>query len=751
MADGTRLGSQSRLASLADGLKGYRLEIVGLLVACWGLTTLAAMVGLTDGALIGAFSEGAFDAFGVGAPAIGLALLMAGVALVAHRSVSFRSPYVFRLLGLFLFWLVCMVAAELALPAAEWRASYGGALGYLLAGALRALAGNLVAWAVILVLAAEAMHLTLRFSWRSVFRSIAHSLEQAGRRMLAAVWSSLMSLGHAIGRSVRRRVARKPVERPRAEVFVSPYPVNEDEPQSAEEHEPTPVGEVEPEPAMEEEEVVEEPPAVMPSLDLFDPPKRSDGSEADEAIRATIIEDTLSSFDIPAKVMDVQRGPTITRFGIDPGDVDDVVNGQPVRRKIRVNKISALIDDLSLALSAGPIRVEAPIPGRSLVGIEVPNTAVSLVGIRELLGSSEYQEGKGPLLVALGKEVSGRAFVVSLSSMPHLLIAGATGTGKSVCISAILTSLLFTYGPRDLKLLLVDRKQVELVRYNGVPHLLGRVETTVEGAVAALRWACKLMDDRYTEFAEWGVRDLAGYNALSGVEKLPRIVIVIDELADLMLSAPDEAEKPIGRLAQMARATGIHLVLATQRPSVDVVTGLIKTNIPARISFAMATQTDSRVILDSGGAENLIGNGDMLFISPSSGKLHRLQGTFVSEEETRRLVQFWREQVGVGERLPVAPWSGMISEEQEDHDDMFDQAVAVAREVSAVSASYLQRRLRIGYPRAANLLGLLEQAGIVGPASGGGRSRTVLQPSDDDDELFDEGELEELVDEDEEE
>ncbi len=726
MAGGARLGTQSRLYGLADGLKHYRVEIVGLLVAGWGIVTLVAMVGLTDGALIGAFSEGLFDAFGVGAPAIGVALVTAGLAMTFRRPLSLRSRGMVRLAGLCLLWLACMVAAELAAPAGSGRDSYGGALGSAVGGALRAVAGSLAAWVVTAALAAEALHLVLRFSWKAACRAL-------GQALIVLV----VGIGKAVSAAVRSLIAHARVskERARAEVFAYEPETGESvaEPDTLQEA-------VEPEPAPE-------PPAPMPSLDLFDPPTRADGSGADEAVRATIIEDMLSAFGIPAKVKEVQRGPAFTRFGLEPGYVQRMVNGVPVRRKIRVNKISALTEDLSLVLAAAPIRVEAPIPGRPLVGIEVPNSAVSLVRMGELLSSPEYEAGEGPLLVALGKEVSGRPFVISLARMPHLLIAGATGTGKSVCISAILTSLLFAYRPSELRLLLVDRKQVELVRYNGVPHLLGRVETTVEGAIAALRWACKLMDDRYTEFAERGVRDIAGYNELPGIQRLPRMVIVIDELADLMLSAPDEAEKPIARLAQMARATGIHLVLATQRPSVDVVTGLIKTNIPARISFAVASQTDSRVILDSAGAEDLIGYGDMLFVTPDSGKQHRLQGTFVSEEETRRLVEFWYTQVGEGERLPVAPWSGML-EEEEDHDQMFDQAVAVAREVSAVSASYLQRRLRIGYPRAANLLGLLEQAGIVGPATGGGRSRPVLQQTED--ELFEEGELEELVNEDEE-
>jgi len=739
MASGTRLGSESRLSGLADGLKGHRIEIVGLLVTCWGLVASAATLGLTEGALVTPFCEAMFDIFGVGAPAIGPALVVAGLALVLPHPARLPRGIGRRLAGLGLLWLAILVAAELIAPAQGWRGSYGGAIGYWLGGTLKRATGSVVAGLVALAIAAEGLHLMLRFSWRS-----------AGRRVwrlvawVARWWRhQMVSLARRVWAGIRPARPR-PREVPPAVVTVSEAETKVDLEDAGAVTEAATEATQEREAAQEVPEPAPEVLVPLPPMDLFDAPVRSDGSGADEAIRATIIEDTLSSFGIPAKVKEVQRGPAFTRFGLEPGYVQKTVNGVPVRRKIRVNKIKALVNDLSLALSASPIRVEAPIPGRPLVGIEVPNSAVSLVRIRELLESPEYQGGGQPLLAALGKEVSGRAFVVPISRLPHLLIAGATGTGKSVCISAIITSLLFANRPAELRLILVDRKQVELTRYNGIPHLLGRVETTVEGAVAALRWACKEMDSRYTRFEDVGVRDLAGYNELPSVEKLPRFVIIVDELADLMLSAPEDAEKPIVRLAQMGRAVGIHLILATQRPSVDVVTGLIKANIPARISFAMASQTDSRVILDSAGAEDLMGQGDMLFVSPDSGKQHRLQGAFVSEEETRRLVEFWARQIGEGERLPVAPWSGMIPEE-EDHDQLFDQAVAVAREVSAVSASFLQRRLRIGYPRAAHLLSLLEEAGIVGPATGGGRSRPVLQQTED--ELFEEGELDALVNE----
>lgn len=736
MAGGSSRGFQSRLSRLADGLRDYRLEIVGLLVGCWGLISLAAMLGLTGGVLVSAFNDGLFNLFGIGAPALGVVLVLAGAALLVRTRLGNQAGR--RALGLALLWLSCLMAGELASPAGANEMGFGGALGHALAGTIRSLAGAWAAWLATLVVAAEGTHQVVGFSWRRLWVWMRATLAVLVRR----AQTSIRHLASDFARVLRRRRQPQAPFTPApamAAAAVTPEAV------------PDELAELEPSPeeatSAKESEEPEEEPLLMPPLDLFDPPVRSDGTTADDGIRATIIEETLAGFGIPVKVMEVQRGPAVTRFGLRPGYVQQTTGGTQVRRKVRVNKIKSLADDLALALAAAPIRVEAPIPGRPLVGIEVPNNAVSLVGIRELLEAPEFQGTTAPLPVALGKDISGRPFVISLSRMPHLLIAGATGSGKSVCISAILASLLYSCPPSELRLLLIDPKRVELVRYNGVPHLLGKVEVDVEGAIAALRWACKQMDQRYTEFAKEGVRDLAGYNALDSVEPLPRIVIIIDELADLMLTAPDEVEKAICRLAQMARATGIHLVVATQRPSVDVVTGLIKANFPARVAFAVTSLADSRVILDSPGAESLIGHGDMLYMPPDSSKLHRLQGTFVSEEETRRLVDFWRGQVD-SRRLPVAPWSGFL-EEEEDHDELFDQAVAVAREVSAVSASYLQRRLRIGYPRAARLLDLLEEAGVVGKATGGGRSRPVLKPGQEDEELFEEGELEELVEEDE--
>src|SRR5688500_5518219 len=361
--------------------------------------------------------------------------------------------------------------------------------------------------------------------------------------------------------------------------------------------------------------------------------------------RAILIQETLASFGAPVQVVKINRGPTITQFGAEPLFVET----RSGRTKVRVSKIASLADDLALALAAPRIRIQAPVPGHSYVGIEVPNDETSLVALRDLLESEVFQRNQNPLRFALGKDVTGHPVNTTLETMPHLLIAGTTGSGKSVCVNAILTCFLMHNTPDDLRLILIDPKRVELTSYNGIPHLLSPVVVEMPQVISALQWMMREMDKRYNLFAQLGSRNITDYNArmkLQGMKKLPFLVIVIDELADLMMIEPGETEQIITRLAQLARATGIHMILATQRPSVDVVTGLIKANFPARIAFAVASNTDSRVILDQPGAERLLGRGDMLFQAPDAPSAARLQGVFVSDTEIQSLVEFWRAQVG---------------------------------------------------------------------------------------------------------
>jgi S-DNA-T family DNA segregation ATPase FtsK/SpoIIIE len=457
--------------------------------------------------------------------------------------------------------------------------------------------------------------------------------------------------------------------------------------------------------------------------------------------RGRMIEETLLAFGAPVRVVEVNRGPTITQFGVEP----DYTEGRGGRRmKVKVSKISALADDLALALSAPSIRIQAPVPGKGYVGIEVPNNEIQVVALRDVMEAEAFLKIDSRLRLALGQDVSGHAVAANLTAMPHLLIAGTTGSGKSVCVNAIISCLLLQNTPDELRFVMIDPKRVELAPYNQVPHLLAPVVVDLERVVGALQWVSREMNDRYTKFSQAGVRNIDEYNrrVLSmGQRRLPYLVLVIDELADLMMLAPDETEKVITRLAQLARATGIHLIIATQRPSVDVVTGLIKANFPARIAFAVASSVDSRVVLDQPGAERLLGRGDMLFQAPDSPAPVRMQGAFVSEIELTRLLQHWKGQAierGVV-TPPLAPTAipsglpmkqGALWEEMGADDDgsdpLFDEAVEIVRRMRRASISLLQRRLRIGYTRSARLMDQLEEKGIVGPAQTGSQAREVL-------------------------
>jgi S-DNA-T family DNA segregation ATPase FtsK/SpoIIIE len=573
--------------------------------------------------------------------------------------------------------------------------------------------------------------------------------------------------------------ARKPApsraKATRAEKAAEPNKSAEDEPQAAEE----PQEEAEPEVLAGIEGSAIHRAWPMPSLDLLDQQREStiNEDEVDRTIqaRSLLIEETLHSFKVEARVVGVNPGPAVTQFEVQPAV------------GVKISKITTLEKDLALALAAPSIRIEAPIPGKSAVGIEIPNTAIAMVSLREVIDSEEFDASKGKLKLPLGKDIGGNPVVADMTRMPHLLVAGSTGSGKSVAINSFLSGLLLTHTPEALKLILVDPKMVELIVYNRIPHLLSPVVTELERVVPTLKWATREMERRYKVFARHGCRNLESYKQLgqrrADLEPMPYILIVIDELADLIMMAPDEVETYICRLAQMARATGIHLIIATQRPSVDVITGLIKANFPSRIAFAVTSQVDSRVILDTPGAERLLGRGDMLYIPVDSAKLVRIQGTYVSDREVEQIVDFWRhaqppeppapkdeqqrqekpslqqseyearnrelaarlatniEQEKAAASEPASddattaytPPAAFLSRNEQD--ELLPQALELVQQHKRASASLLQRRLRIGYSKAAQLIDLLEQQGVVGPAEGG-RSREVIrhengQPAED--------------------
>lgn len=457
-----------------------------------------------------------------------------------------------------------------------------------------------------------------------------------------------------------------------------------------------------------------------PSLSLLSAQKGAKADRGDIKENASIIESTLDSFGIRAKVMEVNGGPAVTQYAI------------RIAEGTKLSKIKGLSTDLALALAAptGTIRIEAPIPGRNLVGLEIPNRSPEYVTLQEIMTHPDMKKEKSRLAVGLGLGVSGAPIIADIKKMPHVLVAGSTGSGKSVCINTIITTLLFRNSPQELRFILVDPKRVELTGYNGIPHLLTPVITNTDQVVAALTWATKEMDKRYKMFAEVGVRNVEEYNELSGFTAMEYIVIVIDELADIMLSAPTKVEDLIVRLAQMARATGIHLILATQRPSVNVITGLIKANVPTRIAFNVASMIDSRVIIDSPGAEKLLGRGDMLYVPPDRPLPTRIQGTYVTNDEIKALIDYLKKtdagevkyQEEVTEKYIAGEDGGAGSSAR---DPEFDDAVNVVIAAGRASTSFLQRKMSLGYNKAARIMDQLETAGVVGPQEGA-KPRSIL-------------------------
>ena len=599
-------------------------------------------------------------------------------------------------------------------------ASRGGAIGATMWWALQSLVGGVGAWIAIVV---AALTLTLWLSNASLKRIIGRAVVAArGVRLpawkmpalrLPAMPKQHANLSEAFALPPRAEPSEKPDRRaafdvqPAAAVeseALVPVPVTP----RAVEPPPPPAGLPDERTVYGEYESAESVTAVrayrLPDLAIFDAPPTQ---VADDSNRAHVLEDTLASFGVGAKVTHIERGPSITRYELKP------------ERGVKISRIASLADDLALALAATSVRIEAPIPGKSAVGIEVPNQTVSIVAIREILDAFPNRGQVPPLWMALGKDITGRPVFGDLCKMPHLLVAGATGAGKSVCLNTIIASLLVSATPDQVQLLLIDPKRVELTVYNGIPHLIKEVITDARMAAGALFEMTKEMDARYERFAKAQVRKIEEYNAKYPDEKLPYVVIVIDELADLMLVAPAKVETTIMRLAQLARATGIHLIVATQRPSVDVITGLIKANVPSRIAFAVSSQTDSRVILDMNGAERLLGRGDMLYLPIDAPKPIRAQGALITGAEVARLVEFWARQARPDNLLDVevVPVSDDESARR-DVDPLCYDAAKFIIESNYASTAQLQSQFSIGHPRAVRLMKQLEEFKVVGPHEG---------------------------------
>ena len=709
-----------------------KLDLLGVVLAMLGLLTLLSLLSSSNSWLTSGWLALLRQGFGWGMLLLPLGLVAIGLWLVLRHFESLPQFDLTRLAGLVLGFILLLAwlhffsfpadrAANFVLAA---QAKGGGYLGATLlwllrpslgwAGAFVALlAGSLIAVALVLDLSVSEL-----FGW---IPPLVGQLRQALRQWL-----------------------QRPLQAPGAPTQPPAYPpVSPTQPadRTGQEASTAPAGML----PSYRPGVVRAGPTVAWILPPVDQILEAGGEIShDEDVdiqRARLIEDTLASFGAPAKVVEINRGPTITQFGVEPGFLE--TRAGPMR--VRVSKIAALADDLALALSARRIRIQAPVPSKGYVGIEVPNDAIALVALRDVIDSEAFRRLKSPLRFALGQDVAGVAAAADLSAMPHLLIAGATGSGKSVCVNALICCLLLHNTPDDLRMLMVDPKRVELTNYNGIPHLLAPVVVELERVVGALQWVAREMDQRYHKLAQAGARNINDYNArlaAHGQKPLPYLVVVIDELADLMMLAPDETERTITRLAQLARATGIHLVIATQRPSVDVVTGLIKANFPARVAFAVASGVDSRVILDQPGAERLLGRGDMLFQAPDAAAPVRLQGAFVSDPEIQRLVDYWRGFAGtldpastvtggVVDALPVGvPLKQMPMWEdtdgEADLDPLYAEAVDLVRRQGRASISMLQRRLRIGYTRAARLIESMQERGIVGPNQPGSQGLEVL-------------------------
>ncbi len=724
-----------------------KLDILGIALALVGLLTLLSLLSPSHGTLTGAWVLLLSQVAGWGTFVLPLALLIVGLWLLFRNIEKLPLLSGVRLTGIVLIYLNLLAFLHLLGGGGRELAQAGqggGYVGYLFELVLKDSIGQagmvvvLIAW--LLIALAFSFDLSLTDLFGPLFTRLQRAWRERNRSSGAAsAGDGLASDGIAFGEppashelppdfrplSARSSPSSRAGAASASAQAAEPVSISLDA--DTTEHSlippaPAPAG----------------PGWAVPGVDvILDPAEPVFTLANQDHDREKIIEDTLAAFGAPAHVVETHRGPTVTQYGVEP----DFIESRGQKMRVRVSKIVALTDDIALALAAPRIRIQAPVPGRNYVGIEVPNTEITRVTLYEVMESEPFLKIRSQLRFAVGKDVSGKPVSYDLAAMPHLLIAGTTGAGKSVCVNSILCCLLLENSPADLRLVLVDPKRVELTGYNGIPHLLAPVITDAERVVGALQWMMREMDSRYRKFSRNSVRNILEYNAKQLGEHLPYLVIVIDELADLMMLAPDETERAITRLAQLARATGIHMILATQRPSVDVVTGLIKANFPARIAFAVASMVDSRVILDQPGAERLLGRGDMLFQAPDAPAPVRLQGVWVSESEIQRLVDYWRLAAAAAPASPPAqgaPVDALPSgiplkqtplwdlNEAEASDPLTSEAIDLVRREGKASITMLQRKMRIGYTRAARMIDALEQKGIVSSPQVNSQVREVL-------------------------
>lgn len=725
----TGFRQQEKIISAISRLMRYGWDLLGLLLIALGLILLLGSLRITKGVMIDQVVYNLARWFGIGRYLLALVCMIVGGIVVRWRKYPAKKIALGRIVAIefavFVFLGLISLINNPTITDVESGLSLGGIVGWGIAEVFSSLIGKLGGFILLTVI----LLILIGIGFNIINRLETHLNHQIGHT------ESISIQNHVIGEdpsplvigektAINSKTARK-VEKPYIPPeFRKSFKVEKNK-------------EVDKEVPQTERAVS------LPPLALLDEEKSYSPDQSTINMTAGLIEKTLAEFGIPAKVVGYRVGPTVTQYAVEPGYIEKT--GTEDRHKIRISQISGLAKDLALALKAERLRIEAPVPGKSYVGVEVPNNKHVIVRLKPILESEAFFRVNSPLAIPLGRDVSGQPVVSDLATMPHLLIAGTTNSGKSVCIASLTTCLVMNNQPEELKLVMIDPKMVELNRFNGLPHLLGQVETDIERIMGVLRWATSEMDYRYKLLEKVHARNLDSYNVKmgrSGQATLPRIVIMIDELADLMMSAPDQTEHALVRLAQKSRAVGMHLVVATQRPSTDVVTGVIKANFPTRIAFTVASSVDSRVILDTNGAETLLGRGDMLFLHPEVGMPQRSQGVMVTDRELDRVIKWWQEskqdQAIVMTEKPLdvedaSPWEEDLRNNGDDNgeDDLINKAVEILRKDKRASASYLQRQLRIGYPRAARLIDQLEEMGILGPAQSGGKDREILIDHDE--------------------